>query len=213
MARVGIGTWTRPSASGWGIYTITLWSDGTSSCDCPGWRFQRKGQPRTCKHVREPAITQEMRDVFAAHQARRTRESGDTPTRADARPVEGLKPRVMSWTRPSADQTTTYELVLFQDGSRACACPDFVYRRQERGERCKHIARLANEMDRAWAAWQEARTGRSTATPAQGERLTRRVRGGRAPAPPAPKPPEPPAKPPPYVPGTPVKRAIRFEDE
>ena len=30
---------------GTSIYTATLWADGTTSCNCPGWRFRR-----TCKH-------------------------------------------------------------------------------------------------------------------------------------------------------------------
>jgi hypothetical protein len=37
-------------SDGVSIYTATLWVDGTTSCNCPGWRFPRKGG-RTCKHA------------------------------------------------------------------------------------------------------------------------------------------------------------------
>lgn len=32
-------------------YQTLLYVDGTTSCDCPGWRFKRAAV-RTCKHVR-----------------------------------------------------------------------------------------------------------------------------------------------------------------
>jgi hypothetical protein len=32
------------------IYTATLWADGEASCNCPAWRFERKGK-RGCKHA------------------------------------------------------------------------------------------------------------------------------------------------------------------
>lgn len=36
------------------VYTTQLRSDGTLSCNCPGWVFHRKkDQPRVCKHTRK----------------------------------------------------------------------------------------------------------------------------------------------------------------
>ena len=37
-------------------YQALQYVDGTSTCDCPGWRFKRKTLPdgqRTCRHVRD----------------------------------------------------------------------------------------------------------------------------------------------------------------
>lgn len=33
-------------------YVTQLNQDATLSCNCPGWRFVKKGQPRSCKHTR-----------------------------------------------------------------------------------------------------------------------------------------------------------------
>ena len=43
--------WSTPSSQGTTTYESILYMDGTTSCSCPGWTFQRKGKPRTCKHV------------------------------------------------------------------------------------------------------------------------------------------------------------------
>lgn len=32
-------------------YVVQLNQNGTVSCNCPGWRFVKKGQPRGCKHT------------------------------------------------------------------------------------------------------------------------------------------------------------------
>lgn len=37
-------------------YQTLLYMDGTTSCECPGWKFKRKTTPegdRTCRHVRD----------------------------------------------------------------------------------------------------------------------------------------------------------------
>lgn len=37
-------------------YQTLLYVDGTTSCECPGWKFKRKTTPsgdRTCRHVRD----------------------------------------------------------------------------------------------------------------------------------------------------------------
>jgi hypothetical protein len=69
MTREPIAAWTRPSSRGTVQYEITLWSDGTHSCDCPGWVYARKGQERICKHVRE--LSREMMDELERYQAKR----------------------------------------------------------------------------------------------------------------------------------------------
>lgn len=43
--------WSTPSTHGTTTYESILYVDGTVSCSCPGWTFQRKGKPRSCKHV------------------------------------------------------------------------------------------------------------------------------------------------------------------
>ena len=34
-------------------YETVIWSDGSISCNCPGWIFKRAGRDRTCKHTRQ----------------------------------------------------------------------------------------------------------------------------------------------------------------
>jgi predicted nucleic acid-binding Zn finger protein len=43
-----------------------------------------------------------------------------------------------SFTNP---ETTTYQVSLT-----SCSCPDFVHRREERGEKCKHILALEENL-------------------------------------------------------------------
>lgn len=48
-------------------YVAQLNQDGTVSCNCPGWRFVKKGQPRRCKHTdavkgEVPSIMESWRD-------------------------------------------------------------------------------------------------------------------------------------------------------
>jgi len=32
------------------VYTCKKWLNGEYTCDCPGWRFKKAGQPRGCSH-------------------------------------------------------------------------------------------------------------------------------------------------------------------
>jgi len=41
------------SSDGKKKYQTLSWSDGTHSCDCPGWTKRCVNGQRTCKHVRE----------------------------------------------------------------------------------------------------------------------------------------------------------------
>ena len=43
-------------------YVAQLNQDGTVSCNCPGWRFVKKGQARRCKHT--DAISSEVPDIL-----------------------------------------------------------------------------------------------------------------------------------------------------
>ena len=43
--------WATPSSQGTTTYESVLYTDGSTSCSCPGWTFQRRGKPRTCRHV------------------------------------------------------------------------------------------------------------------------------------------------------------------
>jgi hypothetical protein len=42
-------------SDGVSIYTATLWTDGTTSCNCPGWSFQH-AKGGTCKHAKRAAL-------------------------------------------------------------------------------------------------------------------------------------------------------------
>ena len=51
--RRAVKRWMMPSTSDpiRTTYTVTRWSDGDLSCNCPGWVFKMAGQDRTCLHV------------------------------------------------------------------------------------------------------------------------------------------------------------------
>lgn len=45
--------WAFASTHGTTTYETLLYSDGTLSCNCPGWVFRKADQPRGCRHTRE----------------------------------------------------------------------------------------------------------------------------------------------------------------
>ena len=45
-------------------YVAQLNQDGTVSCNCPGWRFVKKGQPRRCRHT--DAVQGEVPELMQA---------------------------------------------------------------------------------------------------------------------------------------------------
>jgi hypothetical protein len=53
MAAAVVKVWAEPSSHGATVYETVLRSDGSLSCDCPGWIYARKGQRRSCKHTRK----------------------------------------------------------------------------------------------------------------------------------------------------------------
>lgn len=47
-------------------YETILHTNGDVTCNCPGWIYARKGQPRTCKHTQR--IEDEAGRLFRAYQ-------------------------------------------------------------------------------------------------------------------------------------------------
>lgn len=45
--------WAFASSHGATTYETLLYPDGTLSCDCPGWVFQKAGRPRGCRHTKD----------------------------------------------------------------------------------------------------------------------------------------------------------------
>lgn len=56
--KIVIRTFASPSSHGAVTYETLLWSDGSTTCDCPGWVYQRAGKPRGCKHTRMVAAVE-----------------------------------------------------------------------------------------------------------------------------------------------------------
>jgi hypothetical protein len=53
-----------------------------------------------------------------------------------------MKKRVISaWANASTHGVTTYETLLWEDGTMSCNCPGWIYH----GRSCKHVTRLATE--------------------------------------------------------------------
>ena len=83
---------------------------------------------------------------------RRRRPPVAVPQAEDVRPVppalaRGLRGgravwQVASRTRPDI----WYTVYIVEDGTLFCACPDFVHRRRHRGEECKHLRGLREEL-------------------------------------------------------------------
>lgn len=82
-------------------YVAQLNQDGTLSCNCPGWRFVKKGQPRRCKHTdavqnEVPTIMSSWRDgktfeiqEFSAPQTQHAAVPAETTTtKKVTKPVE-----------------------------------------------------------------------------------------------------------------------------
>jgi len=55
MERTVLDRWYTPSSRGDRRYETRVYTDGSTACDCPGWRYVRNGQPRHCKHLRDLA--------------------------------------------------------------------------------------------------------------------------------------------------------------
>ena len=80
-------------------YVSQLNQDGTVSCNCPGWRFVKKGQPRRCKHTDAvkgeiPELMKQWRagetfevQEFSAPQAHQKNIPADTTSLKKVRPT------------------------------------------------------------------------------------------------------------------------------
>ena len=44
--------WAFPSSKGTTTYEVVRQSDGSLTCNCPGWVFKKKDAIRECKHTR-----------------------------------------------------------------------------------------------------------------------------------------------------------------
>lgn len=47
-------------------YIVQLNADSTLSCNCPGWVFAKKGQPRRCKHTEDERVKADLPKIRAA---------------------------------------------------------------------------------------------------------------------------------------------------
>lgn len=75
---------------------------------------------------------------------------------ASPRPVTSTPDVLYAWATPSSHGTTTYETLLFRDGTLSCNCPAWVFKRGEE-RRCRHITLYEDEAqdilkrpDHAW---------------------------------------------------------------
>ena len=73
------------------VYTATLWVDGTTSCNCPAWRFA-KGDTRKCKHsLRAASLTatiDETGTIRAISAATEESQMGSSPFKRRTRSVD-----------------------------------------------------------------------------------------------------------------------------
>jgi hypothetical protein len=74
------------------VYTATLWLDGTTSCNCPAWRFA-KGDTRKCKHSERAAsltatVDETGQMTKATTPAAQEQSHGTTPFKRRSRTVD-----------------------------------------------------------------------------------------------------------------------------
>ncbi len=72
--------WTFASSSGGGRYQTLLYTDGTTSCDCPGWcrRIASDGS-RSCKHTRAVLMGTADRECESRHDSQVPARAQTTP--------------------------------------------------------------------------------------------------------------------------------------
>ena len=102
--------WTYPSKSGLGNYTVTKTDGGAMICDCKGFLFSKRGQPRECTHIKDvfdtQGFTREARGsyVYAAGESTLTPpandviiiKAGDDEMTTTATILEGMKASAMT---------------------------------------------------------------------------------------------------------------------
>lgn len=50
---------------------------------------------------------------------------------------------VAAWAFPSSSNATTYETTLEEDGTLACNCPGFLFKKKDQARGCKHTRAIA----------------------------------------------------------------------
>jgi len=74
------------------VYTATLWEDGTTSCNCPAWRFQKSSSERGCKHAtRARFLDQDVDETGMSNRTPAAKEEpsyGTTPFKRRTRSVD-----------------------------------------------------------------------------------------------------------------------------
>lgn len=65
-------------SDGISIYTATLWADGTTSCNCPGWSFQH-AKGKTCKHAKRAESLTATIDETGGPDRSTSAVSGESP--------------------------------------------------------------------------------------------------------------------------------------
>ena len=65
-------------------YEVRLNTDGTTSCNCPGWIFKKKTDDRGCKHTRHPEVMNNFKDYFQRHQRGEQLPTVDPPAGAQS---------------------------------------------------------------------------------------------------------------------------------
>jgi hypothetical protein len=81
--------WTFLSSKGDRRYQTLLYTDGTTSCDCPGWckRTAADGS-RSCKHTRAVVMGTADRECERMHDYGATVAAPPAPTMSAARAIE-----------------------------------------------------------------------------------------------------------------------------
>lgn len=73
--------WTFPSSSSNKTYQALLYSDGSTSCDCPGWtRRVATDGTRSCKHTRNIDLNRADEEATDFHEYGRNSVAAAAPT-------------------------------------------------------------------------------------------------------------------------------------
>jgi hypothetical protein len=92
--------WPMMSSHGSTTYETVLYTDGSTSCDCPAWIYPKAGRPRTCKHLR--ALSSEIAQRLAEYRSPRPQALSPEAERLLRR---GMFPEPTRETRPQIWRT------------------------------------------------------------------------------------------------------------
>ena len=85
-------------------YVAQLNQDGTVSCNCPGWRFVKKGQPRRCRHT--DAVQGEVPELMQAWRDGKTFELQEFNAPSSPAPKADVPAGTTSTTKQKAPTNT-----------------------------------------------------------------------------------------------------------